>query len=96
VIRPRHPEGEAMSTTDDIWIDLADRESDGLEVTLLWSSTTGRVKVAVSDSKLGEDFELAVARADALAAFHHPFAYASRLDLNGRASRVHPDLQPQH
>jgi hypothetical protein len=85
-----------MTTTHGIWIDLADRESDGLEVTLLWSRTTGRVKVAVSDSKLDVQFELDVARADALEAFHHPFTYAPGVDAHGRASSVHTDLQPQH
>jgi hypothetical protein len=65
-----------MSTLDHTWTELADRANDGLEVTLLWSRSSGRVKVAVSDSKLGDRFELHVARADALAAFYHPFAYA--------------------
>ena len=83
-----------MRTTHDIWIDLAERESDGLEVTLLWSRTSGRVKVSVRDSRLGHDFELAVAGADALAAFHHPFAFAS--GRGGRALRVHTELQLQH
>jgi hypothetical protein len=59
-----------------LWTDLADRESDGLGVTLLWSRSSGRVKVVVDDSKRDESFELDVARADALAAFHHPFVYA--------------------
>jgi hypothetical protein len=65
-----------MSTQDHTWTELADRANDGLEVTLLWSRSSGRVKVAVSDSKLGDRFELHVAHADALAAFYHPFAYA--------------------
>ena len=66
-----------MSVLDHTWTELADRANDGLEVTLLWSRSSGRVKVAVSDSKLGDRFELHVARADALAAFYHPFAYAA-------------------
>jgi len=84
-----------MTPNNDIWIDLADRESDGLEVTLLWSEPSGRVRVTVFDSKLDEGFELDVAGADALAAFHHPFAYASGSDRRGRAARVHTDLQLQ-
>jgi hypothetical protein len=81
-----------MRVTHDIWIDLADRESDGLEVTLLWSAPTGRVKVLVEDAKSEETFELDVPQADALAAFHHPFAYSP-----DRAVRVHAstDLQLQ-
>ena len=85
-----------MTTNDDIWIDLADRQSDGLEVVLLWSRTSGHVKITVTDSKLGDDFEFLVAGADALAAFHHPFAYASGFDLRGRVTGAHTDLQPQH
>jgi hypothetical protein len=63
-------------TTRDIWIDLATRESDGLEVSLLWNKSTDRVKVTVADSKLDEQFELDVDGPHALDAFHHPFAYA--------------------
>jgi hypothetical protein len=85
-----------MRSTHESWFDLADRESDGLEVTLLWSKASGCVKVAVSDWKLDEHFELHVDGADALSAFHHPFAYASRHDIRGdRALRVHTDLQLQ-
>ena len=57
------------------WSELAVRENDGLAVSLLWNSATGRVKVAVADAWLDEHFEIDVPRADALAAFHHPFAY---------------------
>jgi hypothetical protein len=81
-----------MRVTDDIWTDLADRENDGLEVTLLWSPSSGRVKVVVDDSKRDETFELDVPRAEALAAFHHPFAYAARPD-RGPAARVGARLQ---
>jgi len=85
-----------MNSPHDTWTELADRESDGLEVTLLWSRSSGRVKVAVSDSKLGERFELEVARADALAAFHHPFAFAaSGTTRPGRVAHVSTDLQLQ-
>jgi len=61
------------------WSELAVREKDGLAVTLLWSKATGRVKVAVIDAYLDEQFEFDVPGADALAAFHHPFAYAAAL-----------------
>ena len=62
------------------WTELAGRENEGLEVSLLWSKTANRVKVAVADTRQNEQFEFEVPGADALAAFHHPFAYAS-LDL---------------
>ena len=61
----------------DDWRELATREGDGLEISLLWSRTADRVKVTVSDSRLDDEFELHVAGAEALAAFHHPFAYAA-------------------
>ena len=61
----------------DDWRELASRDGDGLEISLLWSKAAGRVKVIVADSRLDESFELDIAGADALAAFHHPFAYAT-------------------
>ena len=60
-----------------LWSELAVRENDGLAVSLLWSSASGRVKVEVADSRRDELFEFHVPGADALAAFHHPFAYAT-------------------
>jgi hypothetical protein len=59
------------------WTELASREADGLAVTLLWSRTSNRVKVSVADERLDEAFEVEVAGAEALAAFYHPFSYAS-------------------
>jgi hypothetical protein len=61
------------------WSELALRENDGLAVSLHWNRATGRVKVAVDDAQLGDHFEINVHAADALAAFHHPFAYAAEL-----------------
>jgi hypothetical protein len=57
--------------------ELAHRVNDGIEVTLLWFASTNRVVVRVNDEKTGERFELAVAGADALDAFYHPFAHAA-------------------
>jgi hypothetical protein len=61
----------------DDWTELAGRENEGLEVSLLWSKSANRVKVAVADTRHDQQFEFDVAGADALAAFHHPFAYAT-------------------
>jgi hypothetical protein len=83
-----------MCSFHDTWVDLASRDNDGLEITLLWNESSGRVKVAVADSRLGDEFELDVARADALGAFYHPFAYAARHDHDG-ALPVDPQLQAQ-
>ena len=68
-----------MWTTTDISIrELDHRTGDGLDVTLLWYPDTGRVSVAVVDVRSGEAFELTVFPADALEAFKHPYAYATR------------------
>jgi hypothetical protein len=66
----------APMTVDD-WQELAQRESDGIDVTLLWSSAAERVKLVVADGKLRSRFEFDVDGGDALMAFHHPFPYAS-------------------
>jgi hypothetical protein len=78
------------------WRELASRENDGLEVSLIWSKSAGRVMVSVSDSKRDEQFELEVAGAEALAAFHHPFAFAAGRGLCfGDGQRESTDLQLQ-
>jgi hypothetical protein len=69
-----HTTTQAASAGND-WRELAQREGDGIEVRLLWSKSTDRVKVTVVDSKFDEEFVIDVAGADALAAFNHPFAY---------------------
>jgi hypothetical protein len=55
--------------------ELDHRESDGIEVTLLWHEDSNRVAVRVVDSESDEEFELEVKARDALDAFHHPYAY---------------------
>jgi hypothetical protein len=69
-----------MRTTPDHPIhELDHRSSDGIDVRLLWNSLTNRVSVAVEDQRTGEFFELHVVDPDdALIAFYHPYAYASR------------------
>lgn len=44
-------------------------------MTLLWDSHTDSVSVAVLDHRSGESIEFEVDPADAVAAFHHPFAH---------------------
>jgi hypothetical protein len=77
------------------WRELTSREGDGLAVTLLWNPATDRIVVAVSDERLGEQFELYPAGADALAAFNHPFAYAAAAGFTYGTPREPADLQPQ-
>jgi hypothetical protein len=75
-----------MSTTSDTYLrELDRRQSDGIDVRLLWNSATDRVTVSVHDTKLGDSFELDVDGAEALDAFHHPYAYAGREDRPAEA-----------
>ena len=68
-----------MSATSEIGTrELDHRSNDGIDVTLLWSSRTNRVWIAVEDDRHGESFEIDVDAADALDAFRHPYAYAPR------------------
>ncbi len=74
-----------MSTTSPSAIrELDHRTNDGIDVRLLWNSRTNHVFVAVEDQRSGESFELTVSGADALDAFHHPYAH--------RASEVLPTI----
>lgn len=56
--------------------ELDHRVNDGIDVKLLWSAQTDRVWIDVRDDRSGESFRLQVDPDDALAAFHHPYAYA--------------------
>lgn len=58
--------------------DLDFRAVDGIEVTLLWEKTLGRVWVGVRNHTSGEHFEVEVRESDnALDVFRHPYAYAA-------------------
>ena len=56
--------------------ELDSRTSDGVEVKLLWNQRTNQVHVAVADCRRAKGFQFEVAHANALEAFHHPYAYA--------------------
>ena len=60
------------------------RESNGISVTLLWNRTTGGVLVRVVDETVDEDFEVDCAPDEALAVFHHPFAYTDTWPVHYR------------
>lgn len=57
--------------------ELAHRQSDGIDVTLIWRSDDDSIAVAVRDAKTAASFEVGVPREKALDAFYHPFAYAA-------------------
>ena len=56
--------------------ELAQRISNGVEVSLVWSEEEDALRVLVFDSTTGEDFEVPAPREKALDVFYHPFAYA--------------------
>lgn len=60
--------------------ELDHRNTDGIDVRLLWNSRTDRVTVVVQDEHTEETFVLEVPGADARDAFIHPYAYVRRQD----------------
>ena len=56
--------------------ELDRRAGDGIVVTLLWDPATGRVSVALNDTRADDAYEFEVPPDEALAAFHHPYVYA--------------------
>jgi hypothetical protein len=86
-----------MTTTHDTAVrELDHRENGDIAVRLLWNSHTNRVSVAVEDKRAGELFQLTVDGADALNAFHQPYAYADHLQLNAARGRAHqPERRTQ-
>jgi hypothetical protein len=69
--------------------ELNHRHSSGIDVTLFWDQDRERLLVCVCDARSGDYFVLQVAHAEALNAFHHPYAYAAR---EGRP--ISPVLRP--
>jgi len=57
--------------------ELAAREGDGIQVTLLWHPVGNALTVSVEDTRAGRGFRLAVAPDRALDAFNHPYSYAA-------------------
>jgi len=64
-----------MSTTTRM-VELADRQSEDLEVVLLWARRSGRLWVNVTHRRSGRIARIAATPANALDVFNHPFAYA--------------------
>jgi len=57
--------------------ELDHRKSDGIEVMLLWNARTKAVLVCVVEERSAASFQFEVPPANALDAFHHPYAYAA-------------------
>jgi hypothetical protein len=80
-----------MNTTldDKLFAELAYRENDGIEVSLLWNRADDSVSVVVTDARNEEAFEFAAAPEAALDAFEHPFAYAPAAERGACATPAH-------
>jgi hypothetical protein len=57
--------------------ELAYREGDGLEVTLLWSKADDSLTVICADTRTGDWFTVAAEPQNALDVFAHPYPYAA-------------------
>jgi hypothetical protein len=67
-----------MTSIPETTRELDSRVSDGIEVRLLWAEHDGGLTVAVTDSRTGEAFCVAVRDGEnPTDVFHHPFAYAA-------------------
>ena len=67
--------------------ELAHRAADGVEVALLWNSRSNALLVVVDDARSSDRFAIDVAKADALDAFHHPYAYAAAAGVEYAAAK---------
>jgi hypothetical protein len=71
--------------------ELAHRAANGIEVSLLWTTSTNRVTIAVADTHSGEELEFDVDGSRALDAFNHPYAYAATVRVrSNQATRLAP------
>lgn len=61
-----------------IYVELSQRESDGIEVQLLWERGTDHLVVVVHDARSDRAIEVPARPDNALDVFRHPFAYAAR------------------
>ena len=68
---------QARTTVDNTLRELAQRRSDGIEVTLLWNEHTDRLTVTVHEARTSDFFELRAVSDRTLDVFYHPFAYAA-------------------
>jgi hypothetical protein len=57
--------------------ELDRRQSDRIDIRLLWSQADDRILVAVDDGKTGEAFAIPVEPHEARLAFCHPYSYAA-------------------
>jgi hypothetical protein len=72
----------AMTSIADIFTplrELAHRDADGIDVTLMWDAEADRAFVFVVDDRNGTAFEVEVeADANPMHVFHHPYVYCDQ------------------
>jgi hypothetical protein len=66
-----------MSSTAGEWRELGRRAANGVQVSVLWSSSVNRLKVAVSDERLCHHLDFELGDAEAIDAFRQPFTDAT-------------------
>jgi hypothetical protein len=59
-------------------VELADRQSHDLDVSLFWGRRSGRLWVEITHRRSGKTAVIAATAANALDVFYHPFAYAEQ------------------
>jgi hypothetical protein len=68
----------AVDTHEEQIVELDERESNRIRVTLVWNRSKGTLSVLVWDERTSQSFALEVERSeDAYDVFNHPFAYAA-------------------
>ena len=82
-----------MTTAPDTYaqlIELDERESNGIRVTLVWNRATDMLSVLVWDERAEHSFTLEVDPGDdAYDVFNHPFAHAAFRGLDHEVASVH-------
>ena len=79
---PHAPQNHCRSVTSQPTRELAQRLAGGVEVILLWHPDLDSVELVLEDRATGAGCEVEIAPQDALDAFYHPYAYASRCDAH--------------
>jgi hypothetical protein len=85
----------ATHTSKDQIVELDERESNGIRVTLVWDRATDMLSVLVWDERTAESFALEIAEGDdAYDIFNHPFAYVAFREVDCDAALTEPATCP--
>ena len=66
-----------LNPAEQTFEELNYRESDGIEVSLLWNRQVDELSIFVTDRRTQDAFEFSVKANEAHDAFVHPYAYAT-------------------